>query len=442
MSYLFASFALRQGGLWVVAVLAGVGLGLSGVGSTNAADGGQDEANKAPPTRQITHGPKHHWFGYYDKLQFDPTGRYVLTNQVDFEHRSPTADDVIQVGMIDLHDGNRWIELGESRAWNWQQGCMLQWLPGSESEILWNDRQEDRFVCHIMDVFTKEKRTIPHPVYSVSPDGKFAVSTDFRRIQDLRPGYGYAGLTDPHADELKPDDSWVIRVNLETGEAKQLYSVKQIAELGELPADDTGAKHYFNHLLVNPDGTRFIALHRWAYPEGGVLKGRLTRLITANMDGSDIRVVIPTGYISHFIWKDPRTILANSRNLLGERGTQWHNYLFSDREGGGSIELVGQEKLYGGGHVTYVPRTGDQWILNDTYPQGKGRFQTPHLYHVPTDRRIDLGAFHSPPEYTGEWRVDTHPRTSRDGNFVCIDGIHPEEGRQLYLIEIREITAE
>src|SRR5690606_54619 len=127
-----------------------------------------------PPHRFITTGPRHHWFGYYDKLQFSPDDRYVLGMQVPFEHRSPEPDDVIQIGMVDLQENDRWINLGESRAWNWQQGCMLQWLPGSDSTILWNDRVEDRFVCHLMDVTTREVRTLPHPVYSVSPDRKAA----------------------------------------------------------------------------------------------------------------------------------------------------------------------------------------------------------------------------------------------------------------------------
>ena len=35
-----------------------------------------------PPVRAITKGPQYHWFGYYDKLQFDPTSRYVLGNEV------------------------------------------------------------------------------------------------------------------------------------------------------------------------------------------------------------------------------------------------------------------------------------------------------------------------------------------------------------------------
>src|SRR6187200_1671102 len=74
---------------------------------------------KLPPARTITRGPKFHWFGYYDKFEFDPTNRYVLGMEVDFEHRQPTPDDEISVGMVDLQDGDRWIELGRTKAWCW-----------------------------------------------------------------------------------------------------------------------------------------------------------------------------------------------------------------------------------------------------------------------------------------------------------------------------------
>ena len=50
----------------------------------------------------ITSGPKFHWFGYYDKRQFDYSSNRVLSMEVDFEHRSPKADDQITIGMIDL----------------------------------------------------------------------------------------------------------------------------------------------------------------------------------------------------------------------------------------------------------------------------------------------------------------------------------------------------
>jgi hypothetical protein len=384
-----------------------------------------------PPTRVITRGPKHHWFGYYDKLQFDPTNRFVLGMQVSFEHRSPTADDVIKVGMIDLQEGDRWIELGESRAWCWQQGCMLQWLPGSANEVLWNDRLDGRFVCHILNVKSGRRKTIPHAIYSVSPDGKTAVAPDFRRINDVRPGYGYTGLPDPWADHSAPTESGIFNIDLETGDARLVLSLADIARLGAIPNDKLGIKHYFNHLLFSPDGERFIALHRWRYPDGS----RLTRLITARPDGSDIRVVIPNGYASHFIWRGPRHILAQSRGWLSE--PNWNNFLFEDAEGG-SVEAVGHGVLNPAGHLSYLP--GDEWILNDSYPQGPQRVQTPHLYHVKTKRRIDLGNFHLPKIYSGEWRVDTHPRFSPDGRYVCIDSPHGDEGRQLHLIDISKLT--
>lgn len=390
---------------------------------------GQGEAKTGfPPVRVITRGPGHHWFGYYDKLQFDPTNRFVLSNRVNFEHRSPTPDDVIQVGMVDLEEKDRWIPLGESRAWNWQQGCMLQWLPGSASKVIWNDREKDRFVCHILDVKTGDKRTVPSPVYSVSPDGKSAVSCDFARIADVRPGYGYVGIQDRFADDLAPEGSGVTHVNLETGESKLIITHAQLAKTGTIPKPAPRIKHHAYHLLYSPDGARFILLHRWRYPNDS----RLTRLITARPDGTDLRIVIPNGYASHFIWRDATHILSQSKDWLGNN--QWGCFLFEDKEAG-IVEEVGKGVLDSGGHFTYLHH--GEWIVSDTYPKGTDRWQTPHLYHLKTNRRIDLGDFPSPAAYAGEWRVDTHPRLSRDERYVCIDSPHGDQGRQLHLIDIQ-----
>ena len=387
------------------------------------------EKEKLAPVRQITRGPKFHWFGYYDKLEFDPTGRYVLSMEVDFEHRSPKPDDVVKVGMVDLKDGDRWIELGESRAWCWQQGCMLQWRPGSKSEVLWNDRQGDRFVCHILDVFSRKKRTIPHAVYTVSPCGKWAVAPDLRRVQDMRPGYGYPGLPDPNRDVLAPEDSGIFHINLDTGESKLVVSLTKMLEIPMPGVELEKAKSYFNHLLISPDGSRFEFLHRWGFPNW---RGA-TRMLTARGDGTDIRIVDPEGRTSHFIWRDPQHILAWA----------WHPshgsafYLFEDKTGG-EVELVGKDVMTVNGHCTYLP--GNEWILNDTYPQGKNREQNPYLYHVKTGKRVWLGHFHLPPEYRGEWRCDTHPRFSPDGRSLVIDSPHTGHGRQLHLIDISGIV--
>jgi len=389
-----------------------------------------------PPQRTITAGPKHHWFGYYDKLEFDPSGRYCLGMEVDFEHRSPRPEDVIKIGMVDLQDGDRWSELGASCAWGWQQGCMLQWIPGSDCRILWNDREGEKFVCHILDVRTRQNRTIGHPIYCLSPDGRTAFSADFRRINDMRPGYGYAGLPDPFAADLAPADSGIFRVDLETGDAQCIVPLSEVAkyplpkEQPYFPPEDMPkAKHYFNHLLVNTDGTRLEFLHRWR-PEGWTRW--LTRMFTCAPDGSDLRCIINTGMASHFIWRDPEHILVWARHA--SHGDKF--YVVEDREGG-SFEVVAPEVMTRDGHCTYLPNR--DWIVNDTYPDAK-REQTVYLYHLPTGRRVELGRFLSPEEYRGEWRVDTHPRHSPDGRTIVIDSPHTGAGRQLHRIDISGIV--
>lgn len=378
--------------------------------------------------RQITQGPKYHWFAYYDKLQFSPDNRYVLGNEVDFEHRSPTQDDVIKVGMVDLQEGDKWTELGESHAWNWQQGCMLQWVPGTESTVMWNDRQDGKFVCHVMDVKTREKRTLPNPVYNLSPDGKWGISPDFRRLNDTRPGYGYAGVPDPNQDVLVPEDAGIWKINMETGEQKLIITLAQAAAIPYEGGFSPNAKHWFNHLLFSPDGSRFIFLHRW---KGDGDKTFNTRLFTANADGSGLYVLDPYGRTSHFVWRDPQHVFAWA--FHPSHGDKF--YLYKDQTN--EVSVVGPEKMPRNGHNTYVPQTNNEWVLNDCYPD-KQRMQTPYLYHIPTDRRVDLGHFYSPAFYTGEWRCDTHPRSSRDGKLVCIDSPH-NKGRQMYLIEVADI---
>lgn len=381
-----------------------------------------------PPRRAITRGPGHHWFGYYDKLQFDPSDRFVLGMKVGFEHRSPLPDDVIEVGMVDLEEKDRWVPLGTSRAWNWQQGCMLQWIPGSTSTVIWNDREQDRFVCHLLDVQTGDRRTLPHPVYALSPNGKEAVTCDFSRVGDCRPGYGYAGIPDRFFEDMAPAATGISHVNLETGEAKLILSHRQLAETGEVLSNLPDSKHHAYHLLVGPDGKRFILLHRWTQPKGG----HLTRLLTANLDGSDLRIVIPNGYASHFIWRDATHILSQAKGWLGN--PDWGNFLFEDKDSG-IVSEVGRGVLDSAGHFTYLRH--NEWILSDTYPKGIRRLATPHLYQIAKNRRIDLAEFPQPPEYTGEWRVDTHPRLSRNERWVCVDAPHEGTGRQLHLIDIQ-----
>jgi len=63
----------------------------------------------------------------------------------------------------------------------------------------------------------------------VSPDGRWAVSPDFRRINDMRPGYGYAGLPDPFADTMAPKDSGIFKIDLVAGTQELIVSLADVA---------------------------------------------------------------------------------------------------------------------------------------------------------------------------------------------------------------------
>ena len=57
-----------------------------------------------PLARAVTRGPRHHFFGYYDKHQWDASGRCLLGLETTFMDRPPTGEDSATIGMIDLAD--------------------------------------------------------------------------------------------------------------------------------------------------------------------------------------------------------------------------------------------------------------------------------------------------------------------------------------------------
>ncbi|RIH67098.1 hypothetical protein D1164_01315 [Mariniphaga sediminis] len=92
------------------------------------------------------------------------------------------------------------------------------------------------------------------------------------------------------------------------------------------------------------------------------------------------------------------------------------------------------------GHCSYLPISGNEWILNDTYPDEK-RLQNIYLYHVKREVKVLLANLYLSPDFKfdNELRVDTHPRYSRDGRMVVVDSPHEGYGRQMYLLDISRI---
>ncbi len=409
--------------LWLVGSLLIV-LPADGADSTFRSYETLEAALEAPDSvlqsvQQVTEGPKGHWFGYYDVQQLGTDGRYLLANAVDFRHRQPRPDDSITVGMVDLKTGE-WTKLGTSRAWNWQQGCRLQWRPDHPNQVMWNDRRDDELLCRFYNVETGQKRTISNAVFHVSPDGKKALSLDFARLRALRPGYGYPGIKREHVDRKAPKNTGVYRINLNSGDRELILSLARMAKFryGDRPVP---RRLYFNNLMWNPTGERFSFFLRH-YSENYNWD---TRVYTASGSGKQVRLIKKGG--SHWDWRDPRHLLLTS-------GTAYR--LYEDVPDGTQQLLTKAPD----GHASYLPNQKD-WLVSDTYPKGENREQLLFLYHIPTKRFIPLGQFHLPEAFDGPWRCDLHPRAAAHvgGTSIFFDSAHRGGKRQIYQIDISEI---
>lgn len=388
-----------------------------------------------PSPRAVTDGPLYCWFGYYDMPCWDAAGRRIVCLGVDFQARPPTGDDVALVMITDLETGQI-KPLTETRAFNWQQGAMMHWLPTDPDRLLiLNDRVDGRFVSVIVDAETGERNVLGRATSDVGLGGRYALGLNFARIAATRPGYGYAGLADPYGDELVPGGDGVHVIDLSTGESNLAVSMRQVydrlAALGkETTRVSDGAKMWFNHTLLNPNETRFAFLVRW--PVGG-RPGWRTAMFSSAVDGSGLRCVLSDGMVSHFDWRDDRHILAWTRiRRHGDDGVSLDAFYLIDDETG-EYEVIGRDLLTVDGHCSYSHN--GRWILTDTYPDPVTYEGTLKIYVPVEDREVIVGKYLSPPPFVGEIRCDLHPRWSRDDRAICFDSVH-EGRRRVYIVDV------
>jgi hypothetical protein len=401
--------------------------------------------------------------------------------ETDAHRGLPEPGDVCRICVVDAVSARSLGDVAETTAWNWQQGAMAQWWPvESEQSVIYNDRDDDRYVSHIVNGENGRRRTLPLPIYTVDGQGDFALSVSFARLRSARPAYGYAGLDDRFRDQRYPEDDGIYWMDLRTGDHRLVLSYAQVAAFGYSPLMEAGV-HTLEHLMIAPGSCRFCFLHRYPLRDGGLY----TRLLTAASDGTDLRL-LGEGWISHMCWMDPQHIVAWSRrrtlaSALRNRGAfanltlRWalnwvrrrhassvrqrltgdcyrvyrdapHPMLSppAGREPAESRvrgdeglerrgEPLGRGVLTEDGHCTVSP--DGAWLLTDTYPS-EDRHRTLILFNLRSGRRIDAGSFHSPEEFDGPLNCDLHPRFNASGTHVCIDSTH-QGSRQVYVVDVR-----
>lgn len=364
-----------------------------------------------------------YFFGYYDKSPWDATGRYMICMRAKDTWSDPDPLDTADIMLIDTEDSNRVRKVATTHTWNVQQGCMAQWLgPDFKSRILYNDMRDGKYCSVLLDVVTGEEKMLPMPAYTVSADGKTALSLDFSRLHSLRLGYGYAALPEETKDVTLPDTTAVWKMDIETGEVTELLKYTDFANFQPRPEmQEVGSVHKVNHLMLSPNGKRFMVLYRWFCGQR-----KYTRLITCNVDGTDMYVLSDDDMVSHCYWKNDEEIIAFERKK--EFGPGY--YLMKDKT---------QEwkhlwpQLSNDGHPSYCPLDADM-VVFDTYPN-RARVQEVKIAKDFDSEPMTIAKVFAPFRYDNDTRCDLHPRWSRDGKKICFDSTF--EGRKgLYVITL------
>lgn len=344
-----------------------------------------------------------YFFGYYDLQPYDETGALHLTHRVKFKDRLPTAQDVAEIGYIDVAKKS-FHKIAETRAWNFQQGALLVWYESGKS-VMFNDFDGEKYVTRVVSIDGQELACYDMPFGAVDKDREKGLSINFSRIYNFRPGYGYSNLKDAFYDENTPKDDGIFLVDMKTGEKKLLVSYEQMkTEFAEEPF--TSGKLVVNHITFNPSGTEFVFLLR-NFPKEGSKWG--TVLAMGDLNGK-IWKLTNFQVNSHYSFKDDETLAIFS--CLPESGV----YIFNVKTGE-KTRIYNETLDCRDTHVNYSP--DKTYFIGDGYTEA-GEVRSLYRYDFKTKQADKLFSVHTEVMAT-DIRCDLHARFAPNGEKISYD---------------------
>ncbi len=358
---------------------------------------------------------RHYFFGYYDLQPYDESCSKHLAHRTSFMDRLPEKGDIAEVGYVDIAT-REFVRVGETRAWNFQQGAMLRWFENGRS-IIYNDYDGKKYVSKIVDVYSKEEKIIDYPLATLSSDGKYGLSVNFDRIYDFRKGYGYCQTVDRFYDDIAPKDDGIILVDMQSGKGELICSYARLRE-EFLQKPFTDRKTVVNHITFSPSGRKFVFLFRNFYDRGekwgtvlavGDVSGRVKKLTDFEVN-------------SHYCWRDDTTLMIYSGL------PEWGVY-FINTETGDRMRLNDKKCDRDDIHCNYSPdKTA---FIGDGYPDKRNRRSLYYYVFKKKKSKRILKVYSEPVD--NEIRCDLHARFSSNGKYISYDST--ENGRR----EIRQI---
>lgn len=389
-------------------------------------------ALSAAPSAKIvslTAGPKHHFFGYYGVSPWNRAGNKLICLETSFQNRMPRPNETATIVAVDPASGAV-SPIVDTRAWNLQQGSMLNWSPTDPGAILYNDADGGDIISVSLHLATGKRRTYSRAIESVAPNGRWASCVTYGRLARLRPVVGYAAAKDPYPDENHPVNDGVHMLDLRTGRSRLAVSLRQVYEALAPRHPELKEKPLFiQHTVINPASNRMFFLART------IEKGALTSaMFTAGLDGSGLREVVPYGRgVSHFAWRGAKQIMATFK----VENTVRH-VLFEDSPQP-EYQVVGADFLDADGHCSFSP-DAERIVTDRNMPAVPSKRLI--VYDLGRKQGTVLGEFPMKTPagenyISTDLRCDLHPRWKATGDQICFDALDTRTWtRQLHIAQL------
>ncbi len=362
------------------------------------------------------------FFGYYDKSPLNDRGQVLFCLTDHPTKRKPSATHPISLCVKDMSTQSL-CKVTAVDAYNWQQGCRAQWL--TNDRFIYNvyDGAQKAYRSCVYDLSRRSVvRTFPLPVQDAFRD-EFFLSLNYSRIMRLRPDYGYRNIPPLDTTQMGDmDNDGIFKTDIRTGESRLLISLREIAEISP-KKEFINAMHKVNHIMISPDGSKFIFIHRWY-----VGKKRHDRLMLLS-PGGKLSCIADENIVSHMAWVDNDELFGYLKHdgICGFFFIDLNTLRFSPCQALNALHN-------GDGHPTVC----GNWIAVDTYPDRSG-YQHLYLYNRKNQDVQQLIELKHSPQYYGESRCDLHPRFSTDGKYIFFDSVF-KGLRRLCYIDVSKIT--
>ncbi|MBN2154666.1 MAG: hypothetical protein JW776_01300 [Candidatus Lokiarchaeota archaeon] len=378
---------------------------------------------------QLTPNYPHHFFGYYETSPWSKNGRYFVCLETDFQDHMPSMGDKARIILLDLKEETYRV-LTETQGWNFQQGCLLHWLPSEpNNKIVFNDCDPKGIFSRIIDIQSEEERKLPRAINAIAHSKDLALCVNFARLRKNRPVVSYPSEYDYATGGLHPEDDGVFLMNLKSGESDLIASFDEIWNKNKITREGQdlllkGQNYWFNHLGFSPEDDRFFFLARFT----NSYKMLVSSMWTMNTDGSDPYLVVDfNNQLSHFGWYSNSTLIVTMKYL---KETNYSHVLIKDRDG--ESHAISPQRLTWNGHPVFSP--DKKYLATDTYIVKNKRFV--YIFDMKAEDLLIVAEFENPKHIKEDIRCDPHPRWKPDGSQLSFDGLGAH-GRQVYAIDIK-----